>query len=76
MSRNSKTIGLEILGKPVREIFETLARADADLRTRGMALPKLDYKKASELVNLVSVLSEKPIVLFLDHGKNPRSSKS
>jgi hypothetical protein len=36
------------------------------LRTAGIALPKLNYEKASELINLVALLSGKPIALFLD----------
>jgi hypothetical protein len=62
----SKTVGLEALGKPIREIFEALASGAADLRTGGLALPKLDYEKTRELVNLVALLSGRPVALFLD----------
>jgi hypothetical protein len=65
----SKAVGLEILGKPIREIFEALAHGDADLRSGGMALPKLDYEKARELVNLVAALSAPPTRARVFFGK-------
>src|ERR1700692_4495261 len=42
--------GLAGVGKLVRETFDELARADTDLRTGGLQLPRLDYETARELV--------------------------
>jgi hypothetical protein len=61
-----KTVGLEPVGKLVREGIETLVRGVEDQRTGEMSLPKLDYEKARELVNFCASVSDKPIVLFLD----------
>ena len=62
----AETIGLKPVGQIVREGFEALLRADTDLRTAGLELPKLDYEKARELVRIVAEVSTKPIVLIFD----------
>jgi hypothetical protein len=62
----SKTVGLEAVGKLVRDSLGALVRGDEDQRTGGIILPKLDYERARELVNFCALVCDKKIVLFVD----------
>jgi AAA+ ATPase superfamily predicted ATPase len=59
----AKPLGLDTL---ILDTFESLIRADLDLRTGGIQLSRLSYDVLLELVGLLAKITEKQVVLILD----------
>jgi len=55
-----------VLAKSVGEVIGTLAKADTDLRTGGLAIKRLGYDQARDLVAVLAHLAAHPIALVLD----------
>ncbi len=62
----SGALGKTGIGEAVQTTFTKLARANMDLVTGGLELPRLAYQQACDLVSGVATVSAKPIVLVLD----------
>ncbi|MEM1109395.1 MAG: hypothetical protein AAGH99_11985 [Planctomycetota bacterium] len=69
------TLPLKDVGKPVREAFDGLARAQTDLQTAGLVVPPLTRELTRDLLQVLYDLTGKPAVLVLDAWEKSRRLK-